>query len=98
MFDYLRYVFILQLDIDMFPRSWHIAAPLYSANSAACQVAIFGGNVHSEGYTGKRRNAADIRILSFGQCDVHSMCRMCNDFRYMTKVLQVFIVIITNGL
>ena len=54
----------------MFPRSWHIAAPMYSANSVECQVAIFGGNVHSEGYTGKRHNAGDARILSFGQYSI----------------------------
>jgi len=79
------YIVFLQLNIDMPPRSWHIAAPMYSSNSSAnsveCQVAIFGGNVHSEGYTGKRRTAGEARILSFGQYSMK--CNYAIYFKYI---------------
>ena len=58
----------LQLSIAMKPRSWHVSQPLYNCTSTECRVAIFGGNVHVEGMWGDRKNAADLTILSFGQC------------------------------
>jgi hypothetical protein len=63
-----------QLDIDLFPRSWHTATPLYYPNSTECRLAVFGGNVHCDGLTGKRRNTGDMRVLSFG---VPSLSRLC---------------------
>ncbi len=56
-----------QLNINMRPRSWHVAQSLHGAAvSTECEVAIFGGNVHIDRMWGDRTDAADLRILRFG--------------------------------
>ena len=50
-------------------------------------MAIFGGNVHSEGYTGRRRNTADIKILSFG------LCRLLPNNSLTIIIIWVYIVL-----
>lgn len=57
----------LQFDVNTYARAWHIAGPLYYTNSTECRLAIFGGNVHWDGFVGKRRNIGDIRIVTFGR-------------------------------
>ena len=64
-----------QFDVNTYARAWQIVGPLHYPGSTECQLAIFGGNVHWDGFVGKRRNIGDIRIAFFGQLhnvQVHS--------------------------
>ena len=53
--------------MNTYARAWHIAGALYSQNSSECCIAIFGGNVHWNGFVGKRRNIGDVRMALFGK-------------------------------
>ena len=53
--------------MNTYARAWHTAGPLYYSNSNECRLAIFGGNVHWDGFVGKRRNIGDVRVALFGE-------------------------------
>ena len=56
-----------QFDVNTYARAWQVVGPLHYPGSTECQLAVFGGNVHWDGFVGKRRNIGDIRIAFFGQ-------------------------------